>query len=242
MGQSDFQHIGGLAGQPGEASACARILVAFRGCLSHRVSWRSAWPSGRRAPPNWSPTRRTPRSRPWRRSSRQLGLSCRAGTEARAQGGEGQASAHLRGRIATGWLRLTSTGRQSRPIDLDRLRAPRAMPRDRGMCRQSRCAQRLRMDSRGTTPFLANPRGAWEALVAEVGIEVPHIVSARDHTRERMGEICEHLGSEALAPKLSICVFGSWAREELTPESDDDWAGLPQGHTEADGGLVPRRT
>lgn len=62
--------------------------------------------------------------------------------------------------------------------------------------------------------------------MAEVGIEVPHIASARDHTRERMGEIREQLGNEDLAPKLSICVFGSWAREELTPESDDDWAVL----------------
>jgi hypothetical protein len=50
--------------------------------------------------------------------------------------------------------------------------------------------------------------------------------------------VCEHTRADArrtrssrraledarLASGLSIVVFGSWAREELTPESDDDWA------------------
>jgi hypothetical protein len=34
------------------------------------------------------------------------------------------------------------------------------------------------------------------------------------------------LAAEAPPENLSICVFGSWAREELTAKSDDDWAVL----------------
>jgi hypothetical protein len=55
---------------------------------------------------------------------------------------------------------------------------------------------------------------------------VPHIIAARDHTRTRIAKVRGLLGAESVADNLSICVFGSWAREELTPDSDDDSAVL----------------
>lgn len=83
------------------------------------------------------------------------------------------------------------------------------------------------MDSRGATAgVVADPRGQCEVLAARVGIALPHIEAARQHTRLRVAELRETLSADRLANGLSICVFGSWAREELTPYSDDDWAVL----------------
>lgn len=39
-----------------------------------------------------------------------------------------------------------------------------------------------------------------------------------------MADVRKQLAHETIEPGLSICLFGSWAREELTPGSDDDWA------------------
>jgi predicted nucleotidyltransferase len=63
-------------------------------------------------------------------------------------------------------------------------------------------------------------------LAARADIALPHIEAARQHTRLRVAELRKTLSAERLADGLSICVFGSWAREELTPRSDDDWAVL----------------
>jgi hypothetical protein len=82
------------------------------------------------------------------------------------------------------------------------------------------------MDSRGAPDPVDDPAGAWERLAEQTGTPVPHIIAARDHTRTRIAELRDVLGAESLAEGLSICVFGSWAREELTPDSDDDWAVL----------------
>ncbi len=83
------------------------------------------------------------------------------------------------------------------------------------------------MDSRGASPNLVDdPRGQCELLAERGGIAVPHIAEARGHTRERLAGLHSTLRGEDLAEGLSecVCVFGSWAREELTPGSDDDWA------------------
>ncbi len=61
---------------------------------------------------------------------------------------------------------------------------------------------------------------------ASGGVEVPHIAEAREHTRERLAEPRSAFGDEELAEGISVCVFGSWAREELAPGGDDDWAVL----------------
>ncbi|HTD08459.1 MAG TPA: hypothetical protein VK680_06185, partial [Solirubrobacteraceae bacterium] len=71
------------------------------------------------------------------------------------------------------------------------------------------------------------PRGQCELLAERGGIAVPHIAEAREHTRERLAGLHSTFRGEDLAEGLSECVCvcpGSWAREELTPGSDDDWA------------------
>ena len=83
------------------------------------------------------------------------------------------------------------------------------------------------MDSRGATAHLADdPRGEWERLAEQTGVMVPHLVQARDHTRNRIAEVRGEFRADSVGEGLSICLFGSWAREELTPGSDDDWAVL----------------
>lgn len=83
------------------------------------------------------------------------------------------------------------------------------------------------MDPRGTSAVLvADPHGQCEQLAARTGIAVPHIAEARHNTRIRIAELREALSTENLTDGFSVCVFGSWAREELTPNSDDDWAVL----------------
>jgi len=83
------------------------------------------------------------------------------------------------------------------------------------------------MDSRGAAaPPVDDPGGACERLAEQTGAVVGHIVRARDHTRARIAEVRGSLAGETIARNLSICLFGSWAREELTPGSDDDWAVL----------------
>jgi hypothetical protein len=80
------------------------------------------------------------------------------------------------------------------------------------------------MDSRGAASPVEDPRGQWEVLASETGVSVPNLFLARDHTKERVAKLTEALAAEEVEPELSLCVFGSWAREELTAGSDDDWA------------------
>jgi UTP:GlnB (protein PII) uridylyltransferase len=95
------------------------------------------------------------------------------------------------------------------------------------------------MDSRGAAALIDDPTGGRERLAEQTGTVVRHIVEARDHTRLRIAQVRDQLGGESLAEGLSICVFGSWAREELTPGSDDDWAVLAaQPFAAYDSGVV----
>lgn len=80
------------------------------------------------------------------------------------------------------------------------------------------------MDSRGSRSLLDDPRGQCEQLAQSAGLAIPHITEARTHTRKAIAELREKLAREDLPCGVSVCVFGSWAREELTPGSDDDWA------------------
>lgn len=82
------------------------------------------------------------------------------------------------------------------------------------------------MDSRGAATLLEDPTGGWQDLADLAGMPVPHIVRAREHTRTELGRVREILGGADIADDLSICLFGSWARDELTPASDDDWTVL----------------
>ncbi|MCA1708802.1 MAG: hypothetical protein LC808_38200 [Actinobacteria bacterium] len=81
------------------------------------------------------------------------------------------------------------------------------------------------MDTRSAAS-LSDPAGALERFSAEHGPEIEHLRRARSHTEERLGEVRGQLSAESIPPDISVAVFGSWARHELTEQSDDDWAVL----------------
>jgi hypothetical protein len=82
------------------------------------------------------------------------------------------------------------------------------------------------VDSRGTPGLAEDPAGHTQLLAQRAGIVIPHIDEARAHTDAELQRIQSALAAEAVPETVSICVFGSWARDELTPSSDHDWAVL----------------
>lgn len=91
-----------------------------------------------------------------------------------------------------------------------------------------RCA----MDPRSAAA-LSDPAGALERFAGEHGPELEHLRRARAYTEERLGDIRRQLSPETLPPDVSVAVFGSWARHELT-ELSDDWAVLVRGDATGD--------
>ncbi|HEY6889598.1 MAG TPA: hypothetical protein VI300_17505 [Solirubrobacter sp.] len=71
-----------------------------------------------------------------------------------------------------------------------------------------------------------DPSGGVERLSEATGVAFEHLQAARDQTARRTAEVTAALARAGSRDGLSTCVFGSWAREELTAESDDDWAVL----------------
>lgn len=68
-----------------------------------------------------------------------------------------------------------------------------------------------------------DPLGSLEALAARAGVTLDHLSQARVHAVEKIAE-----AQAALVPyapdDVSVVMFGSWARGELTEGSDNDWA------------------
>jgi hypothetical protein len=62
--------------------------------------------------------------------------------------------------------------------------------------------------------------------------------STRQRTRSEHDRLARALEDAPLASGVSIVVFGSWASEELTPESDDDWALLAAEPFDADDAAI----
>jgi hypothetical protein len=85
------------------------------------------------------------------------------------------------------------------------------------------------VDSRGSPGLAEDPSGHTELLAERAGIAIPHIRETRAYTTARLEEIRAAFRVEELPATVSVCVFGSWARDELTPSSDDDWALLTAG-------------
>ena len=85
------------------------------------------------------------------------------------------------------------------------------------------------MDSRGSPGLAEDPSGHTELLAECAGIAIPNIRETRAYTAARLEEIRAAFHAEELPDTVSVCVFGSWARDELTPSSDDDWALLTVG-------------
>jgi len=70
------------------------------------------------------------------------------------------------------------------------------------------------------------PGGGVERLEEAADVAFDHLRAARELTARRSADVSEVLGRLGTLDGLSTCVFGSWAREELTSDSDDDWAVL----------------
>lgn len=81
------------------------------------------------------------------------------------------------------------------------------------------------MDPRSaSTGPVDDPRGALVHLAERADVQFENFQAARQRTRDELERRAHALRDAQLASGLSIVVFGSWAREELAPGSDDDWA------------------
>jgi hypothetical protein len=57
----------------------------------------------------------------------------------------------------------------------------------------------------------------------------PNLIAARQETARRVGTMRELLSGIELEEGASVVLFGSWGRQELTNDSDDDWAVIVDG-------------
>ena len=81
------------------------------------------------------------------------------------------------------------------------------------------------MDPRSAT-LLDDPAGAVAELADRTGATFSTLDAARERTERRVRERMAHLSRHGVVADVATCVFGSWARGELTDGSDDDWAVL----------------
>jgi hypothetical protein len=78
------------------------------------------------------------------------------------------------------------------------------------------------LDPRGAADLLEDPAGALDRLASVSGASFPHLSRARAYTASELaGRARELAGIDD-----AVVLFGSWGREELTAQSDDDWAVL----------------
>src|SRR3954470_17663025 len=78
----------------------------------------------------------------------------------------------------------------------------------------------------GSSAELGDPAHGVERLTQAAGSRFAHLDEARAETERQVASVTERLARATPAAGVSTCVFGSWARAELTSESDDDWAVL----------------
>jgi len=78
----------------------------------------------------------------------------------------------------------------------------------------------------GSAAELGDPVGGLDRLIAATSSDFPHLLAARSRTERRVVEVATALSARDPVVGISTCVFGSWARAELTDDSDDDWAVL----------------
>lgn len=83
------------------------------------------------------------------------------------------------------------------------------------------------MDSRSSAARrLSDPAGALARLEARAHQTFPALTQARAYTERELADRRAQLNGILCPPDASVVLFGSWARAELTSESDDDWAVL----------------
>lgn len=73
---------------------------------------------------------------------------------------------------------------------------------------------------------LGDPAAALERLQERRAGSFPALLAARTYTERQLADRRRRLANVACPEGVSVILFGSWARKELTAESDDDWAVL----------------
>lgn len=81
------------------------------------------------------------------------------------------------------------------------------------------------MDS-GSSTLLDGPAGALFRLSERTGATFVALQAARERTEEQVAQRTVTAAGHLVIEGVSTCVFGSWARGELTDGSDNDWAVL----------------
>jgi hypothetical protein len=76
----------------------------------------------------------------------------------------------------------------------------------------------------GSAALLEDPSGALTSLAERTGAGFEALRAARVRTESRIAQTRAELEGRPARAGVSTCVFGSWARGELTDGSDDDWA------------------
>jgi len=80
------------------------------------------------------------------------------------------------------------------------------------------------VDPRSASALIEDPRGSLDRLQEAVGTPFGHLSEAARYTAQEIEAKAAALAGGDLAADISVVVFGSWARGELTEGSDDDWA------------------
>jgi predicted nucleotidyltransferase len=74
-----------------------------------------------------------------------------------------------------------------------------------------------------------NPAGSLDVLASRAGVTFAHVEQARSLAADRIADASAQL-TDVTPADVSVVMFGSWARGELTDGSDNDWAILtPDG-------------
>ncbi len=78
-----------------------------------------------------------------------------------------------------------------------------------------------------------------EDLAEKADREFPHLLGARERTRQGLVDRCKRLAALSGPTEVSIVLMGSWARGEVTAESDDDFMLLVHGPERAKEDVEP---
>jgi hypothetical protein len=84
------------------------------------------------------------------------------------------------------------------------------------------------------TGLVGDPGGSLTRLAERAGTVFENFEATRRLTRSELDRVRADLEGTDVAERHSIVVFGSWARDELTPNSDHDWALLAAEPFDAD--------
>jgi predicted nucleotidyltransferase len=82
------------------------------------------------------------------------------------------------------------------------------------------------VDPGSPAALVEDPRDALEQLQETVGVRFEHLAMAAEHTAREVDAKKAAIADAELSVDMSIVLFGSWARDELTKGSDNDWAVL----------------